>query len=154
MKGLFIPDITTEMFRNGCLEGIEALMAEGELYDIEYNPKQPTIEPERKKGKWIFKERREPVYDISGVKTWGIAYMCSECGFIHTVIEDFGQYAYCPNSNCGAEIRTPVETARDIVHTAIDNSVWSETVDTAKMHKIVDDKYAEIGGDANDDAES
>ena len=46
MKGLFIPDITTEMFRNGCLEGIEALMAEGELYDIEYNPKQPTIEPE------------------------------------------------------------------------------------------------------------
>ena len=64
----------------------------------------PTIEPERKKGKWIFKERREPVYDLSGVKTWGIAYMCSECGFIHTVIEDFGQYAYCPNSNCGAEM--------------------------------------------------
>ena len=58
----------------------------------------------RKKGKWLFKERREPVYDLSGVKTWGIAYMCSECGFIHTVIEDFGQYAYCPNSNCGAEM--------------------------------------------------
>ena len=64
----------------------------------------PTIEPQRKKGKWLFKERREPVYDLSGVKTWGIAYMCSECGFIHTVIEDFGQYAYCPNSNCGAEM--------------------------------------------------
>lgn len=40
MKGLFIPDITAEMFRNGCLESIESLMAEGEIYDIEYN-KEP-----------------------------------------------------------------------------------------------------------------
>ena len=39
MKGLFIPEITAEMFRNGCLESIEALMAEGEIYDIEYEPK-------------------------------------------------------------------------------------------------------------------
>ena len=38
MKGIFIPDITSEMFRNGCLEGIEALMAEGEIYDIECDP--------------------------------------------------------------------------------------------------------------------
>lgn len=38
MKGLFIPDITAEMFRNGCLEAIEELMAEGEIYDIEYSP--------------------------------------------------------------------------------------------------------------------
>ena len=37
MKGLFIPDITAEMFRNGCLESIETLMAEGEIYDIEYS---------------------------------------------------------------------------------------------------------------------
>ena len=65
--------------------------------------KLPSVAPERKKGKWIFKERREPVYDISGVKTWGIAYMCSECRFIHTVIEDFGQYVFCPN--CGADNR-------------------------------------------------
>ena len=36
MKGLFIPEITTEMFRNGCLESIEALMAEGKIYDIDY----------------------------------------------------------------------------------------------------------------------
>lgn len=36
MKGLFIPDITAEMFRNGCLESIEALMAEGKIYDIDY----------------------------------------------------------------------------------------------------------------------
>lgn len=36
MKGLFIPEITAEMFRNGCLESIQALMAEGEIYDIDY----------------------------------------------------------------------------------------------------------------------
>lgn len=40
MKGLFIPEITAEMFRNGCLESIEALMAEGEIYDIEYEPQK------------------------------------------------------------------------------------------------------------------
>ena len=33
-----MPEITAEMFRNGCLESIEALMAEGEIYDIEYSP--------------------------------------------------------------------------------------------------------------------
>ena len=43
MKGLFIPDITAEMFRNGYLESIEALMAEGEIYDIDYEPEQRWI---------------------------------------------------------------------------------------------------------------
>jgi len=36
MKGLFIPEITAEMFRNGCLESVEALMTEGKIYDIDY----------------------------------------------------------------------------------------------------------------------
>ena len=44
MKGLFIPEITAEMFRNGCLESIEALMAEGEIYDIEYSKWIPVSE--------------------------------------------------------------------------------------------------------------
>ena len=44
MKGIFIPEITVEMFRDGCLESIETLMTEGEIYDIEYDPK--TAEPE------------------------------------------------------------------------------------------------------------
>lgn len=35
MKGLFIPGITAEMFRNGCLESIEALMSERKIFDIE-----------------------------------------------------------------------------------------------------------------------
>ena len=44
MKGLFIPEITAEMFRNGCLESIEALMAEGKIYDIDYSPWIPVSE--------------------------------------------------------------------------------------------------------------
>ena len=44
MRGLFIPEITAEMFRNGCLESIEALMAEGEIYDIEYSRWIPVSE--------------------------------------------------------------------------------------------------------------
>ena len=44
MNGLFIPEITVKMFRNGCLESIEALMAEGEIYDIEYSRWIPVSE--------------------------------------------------------------------------------------------------------------
>ena len=54
MKGLFIPEITAEMFRNGCLESIEALMGEGEIYDIEYSSWIPCSErlPE-KEGQYL-----------------------------------------------------------------------------------------------------
>lgn len=45
MKGLFIPDITEEMFRGGCLESIEILMNEGEMYDIDYPMDQLKQEP-------------------------------------------------------------------------------------------------------------
>ena len=60
MKGLFIPEITAEMFRNGCLESIEALMAEGEIYDIEY-------EPERKEGETDERTRRTGQTDRRGI---------------------------------------------------------------------------------------
>lgn len=53
MKGLFIPNITAEMFKNGCLEGIEALMAEGEIYDIDYTDWIPVSEPP-KDGRNVF----------------------------------------------------------------------------------------------------
>lgn len=55
MKGLFIPEVTTDMFRNGSLEQVEALMSEGEIYDIEY---EPTAEP-----KWIPVSERLPEED-------------------------------------------------------------------------------------------
>lgn len=44
MKGLFIPGITAEMFRNGSLESIETLMSDGEMQDIEYPTWIPTSE--------------------------------------------------------------------------------------------------------------
>lgn len=57
MKGLFIPGITAEMFRNGCLESIDALMAEGEIYDIEYS-------------RWIPVTERLPEEDGEYLVTW------------------------------------------------------------------------------------
>ena len=63
----------------------------------------PTIELERMLGRWEFYEDRAPVWDIAGDKTWARAYKCSECGFVHSVIEDFGRYGFCPN--CGADMR-------------------------------------------------
>ena len=40
-KGVFIPDITVEMFRNASLEGVEELMASGEMEDISLPSAQP-----------------------------------------------------------------------------------------------------------------
>ena len=60
-------------------------------------------QPERKRGEWEFYEDRSPVWDIAGEKTWARAYKCSECGFVHAVIENFGIYQYCPQ--CGADMR-------------------------------------------------
>lgn len=36
MKGLFIPGITAKMFKDASLESVEELMAEGKVYDIDY----------------------------------------------------------------------------------------------------------------------
>lgn len=79
MKVLFIPGITAEMFRSGCLESIEALMSEGEIYDIEYEPK------------WIPTSERLP--EISGVylvtdmrERWG------EKSIPYTTIAEYSPY--------------------------------------------------------------
>jgi len=53
-------------------------------------------------GKWIKKTKVE-AYDIAGVKTWGVKYQCDKCGFIDTVIEDFGHHEYCPC--CGTRMQ-------------------------------------------------
>ena len=68
MKGLFIPEITAEMFRNGCLESIEALMAEGEIYDIEYS-------------RWIPVSERLPEEDVD-------VFVTDNGGGVPTVIID------------------------------------------------------------------
>ena len=59
MKGLFIPEITAEMFRNGCFESIEALMAEDTIYDIDYPLEQEPCED------YISRvEARKHIYDM------------------------------------------------------------------------------------------
>ena len=59
---------------------------------------------DRPTGDWVRLEREENVYDLHGVPTWGINYMCDKCGFITTAIQGhFGQYKFCPN--CGANMR-------------------------------------------------
>ena len=64
-------------------------MAEGEVYDIEYDPK--SAEPERKKGRWVDREDPYGFFDAIPV--------CSECGCTTKMRET---YHYCPN--CGAEM--------------------------------------------------
>lgn len=73
MKGLFIPGITAEMFRNGNLEQIEALMSEGEIYDIEYEPKWiPVTErlPEEHKDVLVTGVEAIGGGIVYGVKVW------------------------------------------------------------------------------------
>lgn len=53
-------------------------------------------------GRWESYSIEPEAYDIAGVKSWAKKYRCSECGFLHTVIEDFGIYTYCPR--CGARM--------------------------------------------------
>ena len=65
----------------------------------------PVVDMEEPKtGEWMRLEREENVYDLHGVPTWGVNYMCDKCGFITTAIQDhFGQYKWCPS--CGADMR-------------------------------------------------
>lgn len=75
MKGLFIPGITTEMFRNGSLESIEALMADGKIYDIDYQePSEDCIR--RAKALKVIKQMDIPedmsVFEIKSHMSVGI----------------------------------------------------------------------------------
>lgn len=51
-KGVFIPDITVEMFRNASLESIEDLMASGEMEDILLPSAQPKQRIPQMRG-WV-----------------------------------------------------------------------------------------------------
>lgn len=62
----------------------------------------PPVSPQQRTGRWSRKTKVEDVYDIAGVKTWGIKCQCDRCDFSTTVIEDFGYYKWCPN--CGAKM--------------------------------------------------
>lgn len=65
-------------------------------------------EQEPQTGHWMRKTKVDGVYDIAGVKTWGIKCQCDKCDFTTIVIEDFGYYKYCPN--CRAKMVAPQES--------------------------------------------
>ncbi len=140
MKGLFIPEITAEMFRNGCLESIEALMAEGEIYDIDYQQpcedcisRQAVLDiNEHHHGQMPNHVNHEIWNEINALPSvtpkektgrWMNAkvgklfpsndFKCSECGNIL----DFdgvncgrGDANFCPN--CGARMVEPQESKK------------------------------------------
>ena len=56
--------------------------------DVQTIAQLPSAEPQRKKGRWIYRPENE----------WGETWVCSEC--------EMGKprYNYCPN--CGADMRT------------------------------------------------
>lgn len=73
------------------------------LWDFEKELSElPSVSPQQRIGRWSRKTKVEDVYDIAGVKTWGIKCQCDRCDFSTTVIEDFGYYKWCPN--CGAKM--------------------------------------------------
>ena len=66
------------------------------------------IKQEPPTGHWMRKTKVDGVYDIAGVKTWGIKCQCDRCDFTTIVVEDFGYYKYCPN--CGCRMVEPQES--------------------------------------------
>lgn len=63
---------------------------------------EPSLTIHPNTGQWINKTKVKEVYDIAGVKTWGMRCQCEKCGFETVIIEDFGYYDHC--SKCGAKM--------------------------------------------------
>lgn len=88
----------------------------------------PPAQSQRIRGRW----------EISSLTRGPIRY-CSECGF-GQYIEDERVYSFCPN--CGADMRNDIDIVKDIIHRAIDNSIWAEDAYPnikERLHKAVDE---------------
>lgn len=94
------------IYRQNAIEGVKELFACADIgndeCDITYMLENlPSAD--RPTGNWVRLEREENVYDLHGVPTWGVNYMCDKCGFITTAIQDhFEQYKFCPH--CGKRL--------------------------------------------------
>ena len=94
---------------------------------IDFLKRMPSAQAERT-GRWI---------NVSDGKC-----KCSECGAMIDINEKYRNF-FC--YHCGSDnMRNASEIARDIMHDAIDRSVWSDSVNVEEMHKAVDDKYADM----------
>ena len=76
-KGVFIPDITVEMFRNASLEGIEDLMVSGEMKDISL----PSAQPEKRT------QERTETHACDLISRQEIYAILDKCGLFPTVDE-------------------------------------------------------------------
>lgn len=100
-KGVFIPDITVEMFRNATLESVEEFMVSGQMEDIEIS--------ERPHGEWIQSDKD---------KYWAMCSVCKKeaIGGDFMILTDF-----CPN--CGADMRTQNDRSWDTSERGVSGSV-------------------------------
>ena len=88
-------------------QGVSTMWANAYAECADMVEDMPTIEPERKKGKWIEKDVAcidDELDDRNVIDEWQSA-KCSVCGKWHTTpyLYSFKKYAYCPN--CGADMR-------------------------------------------------
>ena len=91
MKGLFIPGITTEMFRNASVESVAELITEGKVYDIDYQ--------DPKMGHWVVVDDK---YGDNSICE------CSECkGRVWMNKSVDQKWNYCPN--CGLRMESEVQ---------------------------------------------
>lgn len=72
MRGFFVPGITAEEFRNGCLESVEALRAKGVIYDVDI----PAIENKKtvKNDELVEIKNLAPgtIVEFGGILQWEI----------------------------------------------------------------------------------
>lgn len=88
MKGVFIPDVTVDEIKSTCLEGVEALIAEGTMLDMNTDTMRP-------KSHWIRHDDPDK----------GTYYECECCG-VQWAIDgspEQNEMYYCPK--CGADMR-------------------------------------------------
>jgi hypothetical protein len=128
MKGLFIPGITKEMFRDASVESVAELMAEGKIYDIDYQePCEDCISRQfmyelgatciatRDKNNKLIAlgtiENLPPVTPQPKTGHWidimvgdMPAQACDQCNTFYPLAYTGGGHKYCPN--CGIKMES------------------------------------------------
>lgn len=92
MKGLFIPGITAKMFRDASVESVAELMADGKIYDIDYQ--------EPKMGRWV----------VAEAFGFGNICECSKCKESVWIYKDTNTWNYCPK--CGIKMEGKNEATK------------------------------------------
>jgi hypothetical protein len=128
MKGLFIPGITEKMFKNASVESVAELMADGKIYDIDYQePCEDCISRQfmyelgatciatRDKNNKLIAlgtiENLPPVTPQSKTGHWidimvgdMPAQACDQCNTFYPLAYTGGGHKYCPN--CGIKMES------------------------------------------------